>query len=170
MTYEMIQKTFPEEFAMRDQDKYHYRYPGGEVTSHTDGLTHSPSNLYIIQLNVVIQAFFGQMVDSPYCNTADKPPCSQTWQSGCSRFWISKWLVFIVHRSFRDQPLKSQNREKTKADFTHVLPTYNFFFLNLFYFWRQIQSWVWVCWIWLYFSARQTLYLGVTLVQTSNSV
>lgn len=33
MTYEMIQKTFPEEFAMRDQDKYHYRYPGGEVTS-----------------------------------------------------------------------------------------------------------------------------------------
>lgn len=33
MTYEMIQQTFPEEFAMRDQDKYHYRYPGGEVTS-----------------------------------------------------------------------------------------------------------------------------------------
>uniref|UniRef100_A0A665XEC5 6-phosphofructo-2-kinase/fructose-2,6-bisphosphatase 2 n=1 Tax=Echeneis naucrates TaxID=173247 RepID=A0A665XEC5_ECHNA len=30
MTYEMIQKTFPEEFAARDQDKYHYRYPGGE--------------------------------------------------------------------------------------------------------------------------------------------
>lgn len=74
MTYEMIQKTFPEEFAMRDQDKYHYRYPGGEVTSHTDGLTHSPSNLCIIQLNVVIQAFFGQMVDSAYCNTGDKIP------------------------------------------------------------------------------------------------
>lgn len=34
MTYEMIQKTFPEEFALRDQDKYHYRYPGGEVTWH----------------------------------------------------------------------------------------------------------------------------------------
>jgi len=31
MTYEMIQNTFPEEFALRDQDKYHYRYPGGEV-------------------------------------------------------------------------------------------------------------------------------------------
>ncbi|XP_056887502.1 6-phosphofructo-2-kinase/fructose-2,6-bisphosphatase 2 isoform X2 [Takifugu flavidus] len=30
MTYEMIQNTFPEEFALRDQDKYHYRYPGGE--------------------------------------------------------------------------------------------------------------------------------------------
>lgn len=32
MTYELIQNTFPEEFALRDQDKYHYRYPGGEVT------------------------------------------------------------------------------------------------------------------------------------------
>lgn len=32
MTYQMIQETFPEEFALRDQDKYHYRYPGGEVT------------------------------------------------------------------------------------------------------------------------------------------
>ena len=32
MSYEMIQASFPEEFALRDQDKYHYRYPGGEVT------------------------------------------------------------------------------------------------------------------------------------------
>ena len=31
MTYEMIEETFPAEFALRDQDKYHYRYPGGEV-------------------------------------------------------------------------------------------------------------------------------------------
>ncbi|XP_036961617.1 6-phosphofructo-2-kinase/fructose-2,6-bisphosphatase 2-like isoform X4 [Acanthopagrus latus] len=30
MTYKMIEETFPEEFASRDQDKYHYRYPGGE--------------------------------------------------------------------------------------------------------------------------------------------
>ncbi|KAG7250052.1 hypothetical protein CRUP_027325, partial [Coryphaenoides rupestris] len=30
MSYEMIQASFPEEFALRDQDKYHYRYPGGE--------------------------------------------------------------------------------------------------------------------------------------------
>lgn len=26
----MIEEKHPEEFAMRDQDKYHYRYPGGE--------------------------------------------------------------------------------------------------------------------------------------------
>ncbi|CAL8340935.1 unnamed protein product [Merluccius merluccius] len=30
MSYQMIQASFPEEFALRDQDKYHYRYPGGE--------------------------------------------------------------------------------------------------------------------------------------------
>lgn len=30
MTYEEIAKNFPEEFSMRDQDKYNYRYPGGE--------------------------------------------------------------------------------------------------------------------------------------------
>ncbi|XP_015279743.1 PREDICTED: 6-phosphofructo-2-kinase/fructose-2,6-bisphosphatase 1 isoform X2 [Gekko japonicus] len=30
MTYEEIQASFPEEFALRDQDKYRYRYPKGE--------------------------------------------------------------------------------------------------------------------------------------------
>ncbi|XP_056001487.1 6-phosphofructo-2-kinase/fructose-2,6-bisphosphatase 1-like isoform X6 [Ostrea edulis] len=30
MTYEEIQSKHPKEFAMRDQDKFHYRYPGGE--------------------------------------------------------------------------------------------------------------------------------------------
>ncbi|XP_036446767.1 6-phosphofructo-2-kinase/fructose-2,6-bisphosphatase 1 isoform X3 [Colossoma macropomum] len=30
MTYEEIQESYPDEFAMRDQDKYRYRYPKGE--------------------------------------------------------------------------------------------------------------------------------------------
>lgn len=30
LTYEEIQERFPKEFAHRDQDKYHYRYPRGE--------------------------------------------------------------------------------------------------------------------------------------------
>ena len=30
-TYEEIQEKHPEEFARRDQDKYNYRYPMGEV-------------------------------------------------------------------------------------------------------------------------------------------
>lgn len=33
MTYEEIQENYPEEFALRDQDKYRYRYPKGEVTT-----------------------------------------------------------------------------------------------------------------------------------------
>lgn len=32
MTYEEIQTKYPEEFALRDQDKFHYRYPKGEVS------------------------------------------------------------------------------------------------------------------------------------------
>ncbi|KAM6107805.1 6-phosphofructo-2-kinase/fructose-2,6-bisphosphatase, partial [Phoenicopterus ruber ruber] len=30
MTYEEIQERYPQEFALRDQDKYRYRYPKGE--------------------------------------------------------------------------------------------------------------------------------------------
>uniref|UniRef100_A0A3Q3NI97 6-phosphofructo-2-kinase/fructose-2,6-bisphosphatase 2 n=1 Tax=Mastacembelus armatus TaxID=205130 RepID=A0A3Q3NI97_9TELE len=30
MTYTMIEEKYPEEYDMRDQDKYNYRYPGGE--------------------------------------------------------------------------------------------------------------------------------------------
>lgn len=33
LTYEEIQENFPEEFALRDQDKYRYRYPKGEVST-----------------------------------------------------------------------------------------------------------------------------------------
>lgn len=32
MTYEEIQDHYPLEFALRDQDKYRYRYPKGEVS------------------------------------------------------------------------------------------------------------------------------------------
>lgn len=32
MAYEEIQENFPQEFALRDQDKYRYRYPKGEVS------------------------------------------------------------------------------------------------------------------------------------------
>ncbi len=30
MTYEAIQEKYPREFALRDQDKFNYRYPRGE--------------------------------------------------------------------------------------------------------------------------------------------
>ena len=32
MTYEEIADKYPDEFALRDQNKYHYRYPSGEVS------------------------------------------------------------------------------------------------------------------------------------------
>lgn len=32
MMYEEIQENYPLEFALRDQDKYRYRYPKGEVS------------------------------------------------------------------------------------------------------------------------------------------
>lgn len=32
--YEEIQQRYPQEFALRDQDKYRYRYPKGEVRLH----------------------------------------------------------------------------------------------------------------------------------------
>lgn len=31
LMYEEIQEQYPLEFALRDQDKYRYRYPKGEV-------------------------------------------------------------------------------------------------------------------------------------------
>ena len=46
MSYDMIQNSFPEEFALRDQDKYHYRYPGGEVSQlPTFSLTNTHAHL-----------------------------------------------------------------------------------------------------------------------------
>lgn len=43
MTYEEIQENYPEEFALRDQDKYRYRYPKGEVRL-DDSFYFSPLN------------------------------------------------------------------------------------------------------------------------------
>lgn len=34
MTYDEMKEKFPEEFALRDEDKYYYRYPAGEVHTH----------------------------------------------------------------------------------------------------------------------------------------
>lgn len=41
MTYAEIEAKYPEEFAMRDQEKYLYRYPGGEVRSPKTSTAHS---------------------------------------------------------------------------------------------------------------------------------
>lgn len=41
MTYDEVKEKFPEEFALRDEDKYYYRYPAGEVHTLTHTLTHT---------------------------------------------------------------------------------------------------------------------------------
>lgn len=42
MTYEEISEKYPEEFALRDQDKFHYRYPKGEVSCYEAIIRHLP--------------------------------------------------------------------------------------------------------------------------------
>lgn len=39
LTYEEIRDTYPEEYALREQDKYYYRYPTGEVSMGLDLLS-----------------------------------------------------------------------------------------------------------------------------------
>lgn len=38
--YEEIQEHYPQEFALRDQDKFRYRYPKGEVVFTAQGPKH----------------------------------------------------------------------------------------------------------------------------------
>ncbi|TRY98614.1 hypothetical protein DNTS_005288 [Danionella cerebrum] len=44
MTYEKIEETYPNEFILRDQDKYHYRYPGGEVSGNRNNVLRDESS------------------------------------------------------------------------------------------------------------------------------
>lgn len=45
MTYDEVKEKFPEEFALRDEDKYYYRYPAGEVYTQIRAPTGCNSNL-----------------------------------------------------------------------------------------------------------------------------
>uniref|UniRef100_A0A674IHD2 6-phosphofructo-2-kinase/fructose-2,6-bisphosphatase 2 n=1 Tax=Terrapene triunguis TaxID=2587831 RepID=A0A674IHD2_9SAUR len=47
MTYEEIEIQYPDEFALRDQEKYLYRYPGGESLQ-DPGQTEEPQNSFIV--------------------------------------------------------------------------------------------------------------------------
>lgn len=60
MRYEEIQESYPLEFALRDQDKYRYRYPKGEVSdtvfrfnsSHKISLSHKSPGSYMHTKNL----------------------------------------------------------------------------------------------------------------------
>lgn len=47
MTYDEVKEKFPEEFALRDEDKYYYRYPAGEVRTGSTPFTHLLSPIWI---------------------------------------------------------------------------------------------------------------------------
>lgn len=40
MTYEEMRERYPEELALRDQDKFYYRYPTGEVSAIESHMIH----------------------------------------------------------------------------------------------------------------------------------
>ena len=70
MTYEEIQEQFPEEFAQRDQDKFHYRYPRGE--SYQDLVTRlepvimeleRQENVLVICHQAVMRCLLGYFLD-----------------------------------------------------------------------------------------------------------
>lgn len=45
LTYEEIRDTYPEEYALREQDKYYYRYPTGEVSKRRSILLYAGPSL-----------------------------------------------------------------------------------------------------------------------------
>ena len=70
MTYEEVQEEFPEDFAERDQDKYHYRYPRGE--SYQDLVTRlepvimeleRQENVLVICHQAVMRCLLGYFLD-----------------------------------------------------------------------------------------------------------
>ncbi|XP_066930948.1 6-phosphofructo-2-kinase/fructose-2,6-bisphosphatase-like isoform X2 [Clytia hemisphaerica] len=72
MTYEEIQEKYPEEFARRDQDKYHYRYPRGE--SYEDLVTRlepvimeleRQHNVLVVCHQAVMRCLLSYFLDTP---------------------------------------------------------------------------------------------------------
>lgn len=53
MMYEEIQDHYPLEFALRDQDKYRYRYPKGEVGS-LSSFSNLPFSCALNNINVFV--------------------------------------------------------------------------------------------------------------------
>lgn len=70
MTYEEMQENHPQEFAWRDQDKLHYRYPWGE--SYIDIMTRldpvlmqleSEDNVLVISHQAILRCVLGYFLD-----------------------------------------------------------------------------------------------------------
>ena len=86
MTYEEIQATYPEEFALRDADKYHYRYPTGE--SYQD---------LVARLEPVI------MVGAPALSrgVAGHVLCSVVGMYFCVHYWVCTCTCILIAVTIR---------------------------------------------------------------------
>lgn len=56
MTYDEVKEKYPEEFALRDQDKYYYRYPTGEVSTvqYTTRINLLPPTTVQLHMDIVL--------------------------------------------------------------------------------------------------------------------
>ncbi|TSL61127.1 6-phosphofructo-2-kinase/fructose-2,6-bisphosphatase 2 [Bagarius yarrelli] len=105
MSYSTIKEKYPEEFALRDQDKYHYRYPGGE--SYQDLVQRlepvimeleRQGNVLVISHQAVMRCLLAYFLD-----ISAAPPLIAETAWGAQEFeplshhFISKWrLCFCV--------------------------------------------------------------------------
>lgn len=73
LTYEEIERRFPEDFALRDQDKFHFRYRGGE--SYADLVLRlepiimeleRQENIFIIGHQAVLRAILAYFLNKPH--------------------------------------------------------------------------------------------------------
>lgn len=87
MTYDEVKEKFPEEFALRDEDKYYYRYPAGEVHEQPFGAL----TLYLIKYKA--NSFLTPPSFPFYLCSPTRTLCSGSSQSSWS--WRGKrtcWL------------------------------------------------------------------------------
>ena len=83
MTYEEIQKKFPKEFALRDENKFHYRYPRGE--SYED-LVHRLEP--VIMVNLLARNYLIDITNFSCAGIGETTECSCHMPPGYITFFV----------------------------------------------------------------------------------
>ena len=127
MTYEEVQEKYPEDFAQRDQDKFHYRYPKGE--SYQDLVTRlepvimeleRQENVLVICHQAVMRCLLGYFLDKssaelPYIKCPLHKVVKLTPIAyGCKVEWVDLDVPAVdTHRE--KPPVVSTDRSKEQA-------------------------------------------------------
>jgi 6-phosphofructo-2-kinase/fructose-2,6-biphosphatase len=137
LSYEEIQELYPEEFAMRDQDKLRYRYPKGEsyedvlqrLKPLVDKLQTADENYLIVSHQAIIRCILTHFLKKPWGET----PYIQVPLH--TIIWLSKsrddeeWEVHVVQMpiecvdTFRPKPINCCP-ERTTQDALTTVPTH----------------------------------------------